>query len=408
GYEIVPIGLRTMLPYSNVICGECGGTLVTDCGGYTYSDNSRENKISVWSNDPVLDTPSEWLYYICDDKCARLNGEVGACVTHSRGITEMFSSVDDFNSKVAQFIIDDGKNKVYEIDIYAFKKICGKLVLSLDLVLGAVANSNFIYFKLENDLLHAINLANGQSVYLKVFNGTYGENTFSAQYEICFEKDTQKKLYFVIGSDFDAISELSVFDIENKKQESLEYFNNLNKFSIKSGNLPLDFLFNDWLMYLVVSCRINGRTAFYQAGGAVGFRDQLQDCLALIYSNPIRARQLILEIAKHVYAEGDVMHWWHSEKHGVRTRISDDRLFLPYVVAEYIQATGDKAILDIELLYLFSNPLAPNEKSRYENPKYTSNPESLKMHLERIVESAYRIGDNGLLLIDGGDWNDAL
>ncbi|MEG2107099.1 MAG: glucoamylase family protein [Clostridia bacterium] len=408
GYEIVPIGLRTMLPYSNVICGECGGTLVTDCGGYTYSDNSRENKISVWSNDPVLDTPSEWLYYICDDKCARLNGEVGACVTHSRGITEMFSSVDDFNSKVAQFIIDDGKNKVYEIDIYAFKKICGKLVLSLDLVLGAVANSNFIYFKLENDLLHAINLANGQSVYLKVFNGTYGENTFSAQYEICFEKDTQKKLYFVIGSDFDAISELSVFDIENKKQESLEYFNNLNKFSIKSGNLPLDFLFNDWLMYQVVSCRINGRTAFYQAGGAVGFRDQLQDCLALIYSNPIRARQLILEIAKHVYAEGDVMHWWHSEKHGVRTRISDDRLFLPYVVAEYIQATGDKAILDIELLYLFSNPLAPNEKSRYENPKYTSNPESLKMHLERIVESAYRIGDNGLLLIDGGDWNDAL
>lgn len=175
----------------------------------------------------------------------------------------------------------------------------------------------------------------------------------------------------------------------------------------QDGVDSFDVLFKT-LPYQILSSRVNGKTAFYQAGGATGFRDMAQDTLSLAYFDKLRAREELIKLCNHVYFEGDVMHWWHGEKHGVRTRISDDGLFLAYAVANYVKISGDRQILDETAAYLDSPCLAATEESRFEIPKYYEKRESVLMHLERIIERAYDVGENGLLKIRGGDWNDAL
>lgn len=176
---------------------------------------------------------------------------------------------------------------------------------------------------------------------------------------------------------------------------------------MKTSDDSFDVLFKT-LPYQILSSRVNGKTAFYQAGGATGFRDMAQDTLSLAYFDKRRAREELMKLCNHVYFDGDVMHWWHGEKHGVRTRISDDGLFLAYAVANYVKISGDRQILDETAAYLDSPCLAATEESRFEIPKYHEKRESVLMHLERIIERAYDVGENGLLKIRGGDWNDAL
>ena len=164
---------------------------------------------------------------------------------------------------------------------------------------------------------------------------------------------------------------------------------------------------NRWLPYQVRASRLMGRTGPYQAGGAFGFRDQLQDCLALLYTEPAFVREHILLCAAHQYREGDVQHWWHPPLRGVRTRISDDKLFLPYLTAKYIETTGDESVLEEDVPYLESLPLAEAETDRYEEPAVTSWTEPLLSHCLRAMD-AVAFGEHGLPLMGAGDWNDAM
>ncbi|HAS74647.1 MAG TPA: glycosyl transferase, partial [Clostridiales bacterium UBA8960] len=184
------------------------------------------------------------------------------------------------------------------------------------------------------------------------------------------------------------------------------------KLSIITVNTPdnaMNILLNGWLLYQVITCRIWARTAFYQAGGAYGFRDQLQDSLALLTVWPELARSQILKHAAHQFVEGDVLHWWHepAEK-GPRTRISDDYLWLAYVTAEYVRVTGDASILDEQVHFLSDAPLSLHEEERYSSPSVTDETASLYEHCLRAIDHGHNFGVHGLPLMAGGDWNDGM
>jgi cyclic beta-1,2-glucan synthetase len=185
--------------------------------------------------------------------------------------------------------------------------------------------------------------------------------------------------------------------------------NLFSKIQIKTPDPSLDLIFNRWLIYQNLSCRIWGRSAFYQSGGAFGFRDQLQDCAAMVYFDPSITKEQILKCASRQFIEGDVQHWWHEETNsGVRTKISDDLLWMPYVVMHYIRVTGDESIMDIEVPYLEGRLLNEGEHEAIVPTKVSEKKESIKEHCLKAIEKGLTLGPHGLPLIGGGDWNDGM
>jgi cellobiose phosphorylase len=183
----------------------------------------------------------------------------------------------------------------------------------------------------------------------------------------------------------------------------------LSAVQVKTPDRALDIILNRWALYQTLACRVWARSGFYQSSGAYGFRDQLQDVMALVHAVPALTREHLLRAAAHQFREGDVQHWWHPPvDRGVRTHFSDDYLWLPYVTCRYVSCTADTGVLDEQAPFLDARPVMPEEESYYDLPNRSQESATLYQHCVRAIEHGLKFGEHGLPLMGSGDWNDGM
>lgn len=450
--------------WCNILANKFFGSVVTDnLGGYIWYKNSRLNRLTAWNNNAVFDVPSE-IYYIKDEdngKVWTMNTSVNAnnnyyYIRHGFGYSSFQNSNDDLIQTMDIFVPNEDSVKVVNFRI---KNIIDevrniKLVVYIKPVLGEdeyLTNGN-IYLEKQDNVLLVKNvfadenfkekimyvtssekidgftgnkkeffgkgtLKNPDSLYqnLDGDSGLGKEACIGLEFNLEIGKLEDKKFTILIGeeSNVEKINEVvkqyeNEFDTEVKLENVKSKWNNiLSVINVKTPSESLNILMNGWLVYQTIASRIFARSGYYQSGGAFGFRDQLQDGLGIKYVDSSFLRDQILNCSRHQFIEGDVLHWWHVEtKRGIRTRFSDDMLWLVYAVLEYIDFTNQTDILDEEVTYLKGNLLKDDELEKYDIFYESDVKESVFDHCVRSIELVIAKGINPFPKIGVGDWND--
>jgi cellobiose phosphorylase len=462
----------TPVPWSNIIANPSFGTQVSESGaGYTWAENSRENKLTPWNNDPVMDFPGE-VCYIRDElsgdfwslTCFPIHEEEPYAIYHGWG----YSRFEHTSHGIAQaglvFVPLNDSLKVWQVTLKNLDQEVRKLSLTyyVEWVLGVQreVNAPFIVTELDEDSGALLARNTYQEVFpdrkaflwaqtlgeepsrtwtgdRMEFLGRHGSlkkpaalfrtalsnssgmmNACGAiQVTLTLEPGEEKQIVVLLGQTRIAgeVTELTASYVKpqtvtEKFQEVQDFWGLLVKgVQVATSDKSMDLMLNGWLLYQTLSCRMWARSAFYQAGGAYGFRDQLQDSLALLNVVPELTKEQILRHAAHQFIEGDVQHWWHEEtKRGIRTKFSDDLLWLPYSVLRYLELTEDEEILVQEVQFLEDLPLGPDEDERYSETKVSKERASLLEHCLRAIERSLHFGSHGLPLMGTGDWNDGM
>jgi cyclic beta-1,2-glucan synthetase len=462
-------GQWTPAPWSNVIANPEFGFLVTESGGgFSWAGNSRENKITEWSNDPVMDTPGEILY-VRDDETGELfspmplpiRDESDYQIHHGRGYSRFVHQTLDIHQdlhlsvaphdpiKLICLRLHNESDRPRQLSVaYYAEWVLGvnrqstqrHVWTDIDDATGALVAHNHYHEDVPGQIafLHVVGRPFSATGDRSEFVGRNGDwrqpaglmqvelsGTTGARLDPCGAVQTRIKLapgeetevVILLGScaDSEELADLlGRYSTPRQVHAAIDrtrsfWDHTLQTIQVQTPNPALDLLVNHWLLYQTLSCRFWGRSGFYQAGGAYGFRDQLQDAMALVYAVPRVAREHILRAASRQFEPGDVQHWWHPPTgRGVRTRFADDYLWLPLVTSHYIRTTGDVAILDEEVPYLISPLLEPHEDERYERPEVSSTIENLYSHCLRAIDHGFRFGPHGLPLMGAGDWNDGM
>lgn len=460
-------------PWINVLANPDFGFLLSETGSsFTWAENSREFKITPWSNDPLLDPSGEVIYLRDEDdgslwSVSPLPIQTGEAyiIRHGQGYSIISHQHQKIKHQACYWTPLKDPVKIVELTIKntGHEKRRLSVTYYLEWVLGVHREKTYPYIVTEMDQRTGALLA--RNTYQDHFPDYYGFLSLWTEHPLterswtgnrqdfigrngslsqpaglrqaALDKKTgagfnpcgaiqlkmelapqeETVVYCLVGAAPGRIAAQQCLNRYHKKERILQsraevrafWEETLGRVKVETPDPGFNFLLNRWLLYQTLSCRLWARSGFYQSGGAFGYRDQLQDVLALLHTRPDLTRQQILLHAAHQFEEGDVQHWWHQETgYGIRTRYSDDLLWLVYVACRYTEHTGDHSIWEEVIPFLTEPPLQPGERERYAPTKESKERASLYEHCLRAVERALVFGPHSLPLIGGGDWNDGM
>jgi cyclic beta-1,2-glucan synthetase len=466
-------GQHTPRPWVNVIANPQFGFLVSESGSAcTWAGNSGENRLTPWRNDPVTDMPGEALY-LRDEETGLVwsptpmpaGTETTHVIRHGAGYSIFESQSHGLNQNLRLFAAPEAPLKIAHLRLHNLWDRPRRITVTYyaEWVLGTTRDTHQAHIMPEFDpdrhALLATNRFNsefGERVAFLAANknphgvtadrteflGRMGNLRAPAalgriglasavnagldpcaviQLHVDLAPGATEEVFFLLGEGANRAESLELIEqvqagaesqgqVESLWQAVQQHWDGiLNTVTVETPDPAMDLMLNRWLLYQTLSCRLWGRTALYQSSGAFGFRDQLQDVMALLQIRPALARAQILEAARHQFEAGDVLHWWNPPLgRGVRTRFSDDLLWLPFVTAEYVAATGDESILTESIPFLKGDVLKPDEIERYAQYEETAGTFSLYEHCCRALKKGTTQGAHGLPLMGTGDWNDGM
>jgi cellobiose phosphorylase len=466
-------GSKTPAPWSNILANPQFGALITESGGgFCWKGNSQSNRITAWSNDPLEDPVSEAIYIRDQDMGvywtptpSPVREEDAYRCRHGQGYTIFEHNSHAIEQELTVFVpMDDNGGKPVRIQRLLLKNSSThrrRLLITnyCEWTLGTDREISQLHiatrWDMEAQAMMAQNSFNpdfGSSVAFlacdrpvtsysgnrTTFIGRNGSLMHPAAMEYArLDEHTGPALdpcsaiqaiveidpgqtavvHFFLGESEGILEARALLSSLRSAGVSTDAFNNtvrwwdhiLEGLHVSTPVKSTDILVNRWLPYQNIVCRLWARSAFYQSGGAWGFRDQLQDSMDAVYYQPDMEKEQIIRSAARQFTEGDVQHWWHLPSgSGVRTRISDDLLWLPYVTLHYIRCTGDESILSAQIPFLTGDTLQPDEQERMFIPGISTESYSLLEHCLRAIRKSMRLGQHGLPLIGAGDWNDGL
>jgi cyclic beta-1,2-glucan synthetase len=462
-------GQWTPAPWINVIANPHFGFLVSEAGaGYTWAENSGENRLTPWRNDPVADAPGEALY-LRDEETAQVwsptplpaGAPAPYLIRHGAGYSVFEHHSHGLKQRLRLFAVPDRPVKVVQLRLENTWNRTRRITATYyaEWVLGPDRDVHQQYVTPEFDAdSHALLARNpyneefGQRVAFLAaskephgltadrteFLGREGSlrrpaaldriglaSTVEAGLDPCAALQIHldlppgevQEVFFLLGQGANREETLRLVkryqdpaQVEAAWEDMTELWNGLlGAVTAQTPDPAMNLLLNRWLLYQALSCRVWGRSALYQSSGAFGYRDQLQDVMALVHTAPDVARGHILRAARYQFEAGDVLHWWHPPSgRGVRTRCSDDLLWLPFVTAHYVTTTGDETVLTEEVPFLKGAPLEEEEMDRYGHYETTAEVHTLYEHCRRALEKGTTAGPHDLPLIGSHDWNDGM
>ena len=461
-------------PWTNVVANETAGFIASEAGaGYTWTVNSRENRLTPWSNDPVLDPPGEALYLRDDDRGLCWSPTPGPMpgggayeTRHGFGYTVWRHTSLELEQETTAFVPRRDGLKIVRLRLTNQAPSARRLSLWFyaQWVLGTTPDQDGRFIVTAHDAATGAMLAvhphrgplarrvafacvagptgiagvshtADRTAFLgrdgsprqpmAVLDGTPLDGRTGAGLDPCaafrvpldVPARATVQCTVVLGEADDRAAALELCRryrgsdaVAAALQEVRQFWRErLGRLQVTTPVAAIDLMVNGWLAYQNLSCRMWGRSAFYQSGGAFGFRDQLQDSSALVWLDPATTRGQILLHAAHQFHEGDVMHWWHPpDSRGIRTRFADDPLWLPFVTSEYVRHTGDAAVLREPVRFIEGPALAPDVDRAFFVPTPSAEHGDLYEHCVRSLDRSLTRGVHGLPLIAGGDWNDGM